>query len=398
MNIVFVSKECPPSPRSCGIGTYVWETGRALADLGHEVTIVSASDSDQSSVSSPLPHLTLIRLPDDELTVEHRNIFARTLHAPLEQGITYRARVADCLAELCKGQRPDVIEFPGYRGESLMWATRRSPIPLVVRLHGGTGGIGTIGKDRLTATGRLRLAWERKEIRAADLITVVSEYQAKLFRSFIAPDRMRVIHNSIDTTRWGDLAASAPVELEPKDVLFVGSLLMTKGIFALLRAANSLRRDGWRGRLVLAGRSTPQFERFIWRRTHLGKTLPDWILRLGVCPRDRLAGLYHSAGVCCFPSLVEAFSYTGLEAMASGGIVVGSSLTGMAEVVDQGSGILVDPRKISELVSALKCALSMNKTERNKFTTSARRRVHGHFDRSIIAPQLIATYSKLAGY
>jgi glycogen synthase len=44
MNIVFVSKECPPSPRSCGIGTYVWETGRALAQRGHKVTIIAASD------------------------------------------------------------------------------------------------------------------------------------------------------------------------------------------------------------------------------------------------------------------------------------------------------------------------------------------------------------------
>ena len=70
MKIVFVSKECPPSPRSYGIGTYVWETGRALAHIGHNVSIIAASDDGYLTSSIPSPRITVIRLPDDELVAE----------------------------------------------------------------------------------------------------------------------------------------------------------------------------------------------------------------------------------------------------------------------------------------------------------------------------------------
>ena len=136
MNIVFVSKECPPSPRSGGIGTYVWETGRALAHIGHNVTIIAASDDGQLTSSIPSPRMTVIRLHDDELGVEKRNIVARAFCAPFDLGIAYRRRIAECIATVIDTHHPDVIEFPGYRGESVMWLAGQRLLPMVVRVHG----------------------------------------------------------------------------------------------------------------------------------------------------------------------------------------------------------------------------------------------------------------------
>ena len=113
MNILFVSKECPPSPRSSGIGTYVWETGRALAKAGHNVRIIAASDDGQLTSSTPLPRVTVIRLPDDESGVENRGIATRALHAPFVQATAYRRRVAEGIATAIDDCQPDVIEFPG---------------------------------------------------------------------------------------------------------------------------------------------------------------------------------------------------------------------------------------------------------------------------------------------
>lgn len=393
MNIVFVSKECPPSPRSGGIGTYVWETGRALAHIGHNVTIIAASDDGQLTSSIPSPRMTVIRLHDDELGVEKRNIVARAFCAPFDRGIAYRRRIAECIATVIDTHHPDVIEFPGYRGESVMWLAGQRLLPMVVRVHGLTAGVDAVWKDHVTATRRLQVDWERRELRAADVVTVVSEHHASLVRARFSGDRVKVVHNSIDADQWKKLSLDASQELGPNDVLFVGSLLKYKGIFVLLRAANLLRQAGWRGRLVLAGRTSFQFERFIRLRAVLGMKLPDWVVHLGLCQRERLAGLYRDAAVCCFPSLTDSFSYTCLEAMASGGIVVGSLKTGMAEMLNENCGFLVPPGDVSGLFVALKSALSMSDEKRKLMKEAAQQRVHDVFDNSVIIPKLLNVYS-----
>lgn len=394
MNIVFVSKECPPSTRSCGIGTYVWETGHALARLGHNVTIIAAADDGRQTSSEPSSGLTVIRLPDDEVKVEKRSMAARLVRAPLEQELTYRRRIADCIAALVARQQVDIIEFPGFRGESIAWLAGERSLPMVVRVHGPTAGVGAIWKDHISATRRLRLAWESAELRAANAVTTVSECQASYVRRKLRRNRVQVVHNSIDTDRWRKLSTASSQQAGSRDILFVGSLLANKGIFALLRASNLLRQKGWRGRLLLAGRTSPEFERFLRLRAVLRKPLPDWVVRLGVCQREHLAGLYRDAGVCCFPSLHESFSYTCLEAMSCGGIVVGSLGTGMTEILTDACGFLAPPGSVSALAAALTSALALDEDKRTRMKETAQQTVQQQFDNSAIIPRLLNVYSE----
>jgi len=394
MKIVFVSKECPPSPRSSGIGTYVWETGRALADRGHEVAILAASDNGQSSSSTPLPRLTVIRLPDDEADLKKRNVAVRLLRAPTEQGAKYRRRIAECITSLADNNRADIVEFPGFRGESFVWLTGLARLPMVVRMHGFTAGIDASLREHASATGRCQLRWERREVLAADMITVVSENQASSVRTRFPSDHIRIVHNSIDTNLWRKLSEDAPNAVDADDIVFVGSLQAKKGVFVLLRAAKRLRKAGWRGRLVLAGRAIPEFERLICLRSAIGLKLPDWVVRLGICPRERLAGLYRDAGVCCLPSLVDPFPYSCLEAMTCGGIVVGSASTGMAEMITETSGFLVPPGDDSKLADSLASALSLSAQERAQMKEAAQQRICECFDHRIIIPKLISVYGE----
>jgi glycosyltransferase involved in cell wall biosynthesis len=394
MRIAFVSKECPPSPRSWGIGTYVWETGRALARLGHSVTIISASDDGQLTSSIPSPGVTVIRLPDEELGVEKRNRVARILRAPLDQGIAYRRRIADCIATVIDSHHPDIIEFPGFRGESVMWLAGRRLLPMVARMHGFTAGVDAVWRAHVSATGRLQLNWEREELQAADIITVVAEHLAPAVGARFGSDRIRVLHNSIDSDRWRELSVEASQEIDRNDILFVGSLQRKKGIFTLLRAADRLRRAGWRGRLVLAGRMSRELEAFIRLRAAFGVKLPDWVVHLGICRRERLAGLYRDAGVCCFPSLLEPLNYTCLEAMACGGLIVGTLRTGMAEMLTETCGFLVPPGDVSRLAAALRSALSMSSEERRRMKEAAQQTVRDRFDHAVIIPRLLSVYEE----
>ncbi len=122
--------------------------------------------------------------------------------------------------------------------------------------------------------------------------------------------------------------------------------------------------------------------------------LPDWVVHLGICQRERLAGLYRDAGACCFPSLIEPFSYTCLEAMACGGLVVGSLRTGMAEILTETCGFLVPPGDVSGLVVALTSALSMSDEERRRMKEAAQQRIRDRFDNSVIIPELLNVYNE----
>jgi len=394
MKIVFVSKECPPSPRSSGIGTYVLETGRALAGMGHEITIVAASDDGQMSTSAPFPNLTVIRIPDDEIDIGKRNIVARTLRGPVEQGVAYRRRVAECLTDLADRNRADIVEFPGFRGESFVWLDGSSRLPMVVRMHGFTAGIDTGWKKRLSASGRCLHQWELRECLAADVITAVSENQAKSVRARFGADRVRVIHNSIDTNWWHELSAQAPKELDVADILYAGGLSTKKGVFDLLKAASRLRKNGWQGRLILAGRAYRDFDRFLWLRAATGRKLPSWVVVIGTCQRERLAGFYRDAGVCCFPSLQDPFPYTCMEAMTCGGIVVGSAETGMAEMITAQSGFLASAGDVSSLAGALASALALTAAERAQMKEAAQQRTRECFDHRVILPRLIDLYGE----
>jgi glycosyltransferase involved in cell wall biosynthesis len=392
MNVLFVSKECPPSLRSSGIGTYVWETSNALVRAGHRATIVAASDDGLFSEVSPNPRLTIFRLPDDEIDVEKRSIAARALIPARKEGLAYRRRILAILDDLQGVQKPDVIEFCGFRGESAVWLAKGKRMPMVVKMHGVTGGTSAGWKNRLLPPRRLQTKWERQEVAAADLVMAVSRHEASLVKARFFRDQVHVVYNCIDSNRWGRLSAQAPQRLEPTDILFAGSLLKNKGICVLLSAAGKLRETGWRGRLVLAGKSTNEFERFVRIRSALGFKLPNWVRHLGVCAREHLAGLYRDAGACCFPSFAEAFSYTCLEAMASGAIVIGSRGTGMAELLREDCGYLCNPGDAVGLAAALDSALKLTAESSAHIRNCARERARKHFSHCAIIPELVKIY------
>ena len=49
MKIAFITRELPISPRCGGIGHYVWDISNKLQNLGHQLTIIAASDDYEQS-------------------------------------------------------------------------------------------------------------------------------------------------------------------------------------------------------------------------------------------------------------------------------------------------------------------------------------------------------------
>ncbi|GAB4265889.1 MAG: glycosyltransferase family 1 protein [Candidatus Promineifilaceae bacterium] len=91
----------------------------------------------------------------------------------------------------------------------------------------------------------------------------------------------------------------------------------------------------------------------------------DRIVTPGYVAEEDLPAIYSMAEVFVFPSLVEGFGLTLLEAMACGVPVVTSNISSMPEVVGA-AAIKIDPYNVSEMANAI-LLLLQNPTERERY-------------------------------
>jgi len=309
----------------------------------------------------------------------------------------YRTRVADCIDQLIDAGLAEIVEFPGFRGEAQIWAKRVRRIPMVSRMHGFTAWVDKFWKDRVVSSRRVQARAETEEFAAADHVTSVSEALRVRLLSRLPPQKVSTLHNGIDTAKWTEWSSKATDFVTKEDVVFVGSLTKLKGIHILIQAAEIMRKTySWQGRLLLFGRSSRSFEAMMYGKYKQLDGDSSWMRVMGHYRREELGSIYAAAGVCCFPSLIEPFNYTALEAMASGGVVVGSLETGMAEMIEDGeSGYLVPSGQPTNLAVKLRAVLSLDGSARDRLCVGAKKRVRESFDISVTVSKMIVLFESL---
>ena len=184
----------------------------------------------------------------------------------------------------------------------------------------------------------------------------------------VAPARVHVVHNGIDTDVYRPDPATDALErhgipLDRPYVLFVGRITRQKGLPHLLAAA----RDFDPGTvLVLCASSpdTPEIGDEVARaiallRAERGEDSVIWIEEQASL--DEIRQLLTHARVFACPSVYEPLGIVNLEAMACEAPVVASAVGGIPEVVVDGvTGLLVpyDPRDPQALESGLAQAVN----------------------------------------
>jgi glycosyltransferase involved in cell wall biosynthesis len=108
--------------------------------------------------------------------------------------------------------------------------------------------------------------------------------------------------------------------------------------------------------LVMAGASSPDFERFV---AGLPGGVPSWLSLLGPWPLARVADFYAGIDVFAMPSRTDSFGIVFLEAWANGLPVVAAAAGGVVEVVRDGeTGLLVPFGDLDRLTAALRSLLA----------------------------------------
>lgn len=203
----------------------------------------------------------------------------------------------------------------------------------------------------------------RLSARRASHVFTVSEFsrQAMLSRYRIAPEKISVIHNGVDETKF--YAGDAGRDIVEGRGLFPGGYLLTVGRLeprknhvVLLRAYAKLESV----QLPLAIIGQPHFgfdEVFqVIRDLHLESR----VRILSDVKDEELPAFYRHAKLFVYPTWAEGFGMPILEAMASGIPVISSDSTSIPEVAGD-AAVLVDPSDIDALAKAMEHYISDQK-------------------------------------
>jgi glycosyltransferase involved in cell wall biosynthesis len=192
--------------------------------------------------------------------------------------------------------------------------------------------------------------------RSASLVIAVSQgQQQRLQQSFHRRGALVVVPNMVDTDRF--VPTPLPPDNEGYRLLFIG-LLDTdqKGVHVLLAALAHLQQYTtlWvRCDLVGDGKLRAEYEA---QAHQLG--LSSMVTFHGLKPHQIVAQMLQQSHALVLPSLHEAAPMVIIEALASGRPVISTRCGGPEFMLDEATGLIVEPGDSRELAQAIAYLLS----------------------------------------
>jgi glycosyltransferase involved in cell wall biosynthesis len=423
MHICFVSREYPPNPMG-GIGTYVFNMTRVLAEAGNIVSVLTQDHPDAPSHGYDNPAIScegrlIVRfLPFAD---KNWNIAPSARSAPADAlakcdcVAVFGVVVCEALEKLLFSERIDAIEAPEYEAPLLYFEEKRATLPLdhpwqkiptVVHLHSPSHMIFEHDDDPLdTEWVRQRKAFEALSIEMADGVIAPSAFLARQVSEWLSFDEGRV---SVIPYPIGPLL-SFDRSLAPEEglCLFVGRVEPRKGVFEFVEAAVKVARKFPKAHFRFVG--GPHYrdgnfkgvETAALIKSRLPKDVADRFDFAGKVPRETLGSEYARASFVAVPSRWENYPNTCMEAMSCGRPVLASDQGGMPEMIeDESEGVCVDGKTREalrkNLATGLEKMLSKSLAELLEMGAKSRARILEICDDLKIVKRHLDYYANLA--
>ncbi len=233
-------------------------------------------------------------------------------------------------------------------------ATRMAAV--VAQLAGVSFSFTAHAKDIFRATVDRTLFAELVE-RSAFCVTV-SEFNREYILAHtpgVDPAKVVTLYNGVDLTRLRPRKREGGPPRLPH-VVSVGRLVPKKGFDHLLRALSLCKANGLPCRATIVGGGT-EHDALLRLRDELG--LRDEVTFTGALGHDRVIEILHSAdlvALACVPDQdgnMDALPTVLLEALALDLPLVSTSLTGVPEIVEPGTGLLTAPGDAAAMAAAI---------------------------------------------
>ena len=375
MKVALLTREYPPEVYG-GAGVHVEYLARALSGVVDVTVHCQGAPRDTAVAHQPWPvlHDAALKVFSTDLSMADAVGGADLLHSH-----TWYANLAGHLGSLLYGI-PHV-------------ATVHSLEPLRPWKAEQLGG------------GYALSSWaERVSLASAAAVVAVSDgMRGDVLSAYpeIAPQRVRVIRNGIDTVEYApdqktDVLERHGIDQSRPYVIFVGRITRQKGVPVLLRAAAAL--DPSAQLVLLAGAAdTPELGAEVSALVaELQATRSGVIWVPEMLPKPDVIQLLTHALVFACPSVYEPLGIVNLEAMACATAVVASRVGGIPEVVDDGvTGLLVPPEDPSSLADAMN-RLLRDPGRADAMGRAGRERAVAEFSWDAVAAQTAALYAELA--
>lgn len=253
---------------------------------------------------------------------------------------------------------------------------------------------------RMTARAMLigRAARQRRDIRLVQRVIAPS----RAFASHIAtdygvpPDRISVVPNPIDLSRFAPRADNSPNgSRRPVRLLFVSRLAVRKGLDLVVGLSHRLNDLTGRVRIEIIGGES------LW--SDYRALLSDLNRGVGVYRGEldphSLAAVYADADALIQPSKYEPFALTVGEALASGMPVVASDQVGAAEGIDPGCCTVFRSGDLNAFESAVRGLIGrLENGGKPAISQLARSEAQRHFSAEHVADRVVESLEEaLAG-
>lgn len=389
MHIVYICREYIPTRRGGGIASYLKEVAEYLVTLGHEVTVIAASDDTREEKIEILNGVRVFRLSGGDFVIPsvEKTFLYRRFRTNYRYE-SYRRRIFECLKKL---DNVDVIEVADYGAESLYVDI---DVPITMRLH--TSSLFDLTTQSLRKRTLRNFWFYKKMLKELDLIRT-SQYITSCSESMqnwvvdnlgVDPKNITVIRNPVNKNKLLSVEEENILSKGELNLVYVGTICETKGCGELVEAAKMIKTKYPNLHLWLFGKEGKWGAKLKEQNSHF-----DWIHVYGKIDRNLLFPIYRNADLICLPSWWDNMPMTCIEGMMSGGLVLGSNSGGMAEVITEGiNGFLVHPKDSMALAQAIANILSLNEKKKLEIRKAAKEEAVSSYSTEVIVGKLLSYY------
>ena len=334
MRVVMLSNSFPPQVG--GIQEHVSNLAQTLARQGHQLKIVTVRRNNSERVRDTFAGLDVIRVPQ--------------LNLPKTMNAQYLAIATALLVALRIRGQADVVHYHTFWPDAFTAFIVNKFVPTVYTAHES--------RFLIMAEQPKSQRWLRLALRPFQGILAPSTELLDVTRQLgVSAEKSVFIANAVDANKFrpdltrGSVRARYAIPADHCLILCPRRLVAKNGLEFLLESLPSIRRR-FSGVSVLIAGDGPEKEKLQARTRELG--CQDSVIFAGNQNNNSLPAFYADADIVAIPSLKEATSIAGLEAMASARAVVATNVGGLPEIIEDGvSGLLVPPRDPEALSVAI---------------------------------------------
>lgn len=394
-------------PTIGGVENHVYHLAKELQALGHDVTVVHTCFDIESNSSDKIKveaiegievHRLYIGVIKFKLKLPYLSSFNSYANGFLRKirPVCKSKYVAKYIINLHKKKSFDLLHQHDFI--SNMFATKllKKYMPVIITNHTGE----YLLMDRYKATSIILPMLLRHfdyligpSIELADVDYMKRKNRAVYIANGCDIDEFYPIGK--DAIREKRLMLGLPTDR--KMILCARRWAPTKGVIYLVQSIKYVLEKYPKTIFLISGNDYygyPEYRKMVLKIIEQDN-VGDSIILLGDIPYNRMRDYDQIADIVVLPSILEATSLSGLEAMSCGKPLIGSNVGGIPEIIDDGkTGILVSKEKPKEIAVAINKLLS-DEGMVEKFGIQARQKAVEDFSWRVVAKKTESIYKQV---